>query len=67
MIAQLEPAITDPNSCSRPNHLESVFVEGDMPTSKPHKVKRLLNKKTIRKGCEYATEYLVRWKGYGLE
>ena len=30
-------------------------------------VERLLNKRIIKKGRGLATEYLLRWRGYGLE
>ena len=49
----------------RPDHPPSVFVEGDIDTLKSYEVERLLNKRTMRKGRGLATEYLVRWKGYG--
>ncbi len=67
-IAQLEPAPdpnADPYDRPRPDHPDSVFVEGDTDTMKSYLVERLLNKRIMRKGRGYATEYLVRWKGYG--
>ena len=67
-IAQLEPA-PDPAADSydrpRPDHPDSVFVEGDTDTMKSYLVDCLLNKRVMRKGRGFATEYLVRWKGYG--
>ena len=67
-VAQLEPAPDpnmDPYDRPRPDQPDSVFVEGDTDTMKSYDVERLLNKRVIRKGRGYATEYLVRWKGYG--
>ena len=67
-IAQLEPSPppdADPFDRPRPDHPPSVFVEGDTDTVKSYEVERLLNKRAMRKGRGVATEYLVRWKGYG--
>jgi hypothetical protein len=32
-----------------------------------YEIERLLNKRTVRRGTGYSTEYLVRWLGYGPE
>lgn len=67
-IAQLEPAPgVDPFDRPRPDHPSSVFVEGDTDTLKSYVIDRLLNKRIIPKGRGFATEYLVKWKGYGPE
>lgn len=55
----------DPYDRPQPNQPDSIFVEGDTDTMKSYNVERLLNKRVIRKGRGYATEYLIRWKGYG--
>jgi hypothetical protein len=41
---------------------EAVDAEQDL-----WEVEALLDKRVIRKGRGYATEYLVKWKGYGVE
>lgn len=40
---------------------------GDKWVNHAGNVERLLNKRVIRKGRGLATEYLLRWKGYGPE
>lgn len=42
-------------------------MEGDTDTYKSYEIERLLNRRTVKKGRGRATEYLVRWKGYGPE
>lgn len=68
-IQQLEPAPleTDPFDRPRPDHPPSVFVEGDTELFKSYEIDRILNKRTVRKGRGIATEYLLKWKGYGPE
>lgn len=68
-IAQLKPAplSPDPFDRPRPDHPPLVFVEGDTESSKSYFIDRILNKRTIRKGQGMATEYLIKWKGYGPE
>lgn len=69
-IAQLEPApapSSDPFNRPVPEQPPSIFVEGDTDEFKSFEVERLLNKRIIKKGRGMATEYLVRWKGYGPE
>ena len=64
-IAQLEPApapTDDPYDRPRPTHPQAVSADGQ-----EYDVERLLNKRVIRKGRGLATEYLLRWKGYGPE
>ena len=69
IIQQLKPASleTDPFDRPRPNYPPSVFVEGDTELFKFYEIDRILNKRTIRKGRGIATEYLLKWKEYGLE
>lgn len=61
----------DPYVSSRPiprlNEPSSVFVEGDIDDYKFYYLDRMLNKRIIKRGRGYATEYLVKWKGYGPE
>ena len=67
-IAQLEPCSDgDPYNRPRPDHFSTVFVEGDIDTEKSYEVERLLNKRVVKKGRGYSTQYLTRWKGYGSE
>ena len=64
-IAQLEPAPApsdDPYNRPRPTHPQAVSADGQ-----EYDVERLLNKRIVRKGRGLATEYLLRWKGYGPE
>lgn len=71
-IAQLEPC-PDPNSDPyirsqpRPNEPPPVFVEGDTDEYKSWELDRIINKRVIAKGRGFATEYLIKWKGYGPE
>ena len=73
-VAQLEP-VPDPQAdpyastrpVPRPDEPPSVFVEGDTEHYKSYYLDRILNKRIIKKGRGYATEYLVKWKGYGPE
>lgn len=69
-IAQLEPAphpTMNPFHRPRPEEPPSVFVEGDTDTMKSFELERILDKRMIRKGRGLATEYLVKWVGYGPE
>ena len=65
-IAMLEPVpapAEDPFQRPRPNHPPSVEVEG-----KPEwEIDWLLDKRVIRKGRGWSTQYLVCWLGYGPE
>ena len=69
-VAQLEPC-PDPKDdpydrpAPRPDEPPSVFVEGDTPDLKSYELDRILNKRTVPKGRGFATEYLLKWKGYG--
>ena len=71
-VAQLEP-VPDPKEdiytrpVPRPDESPSVFIEGDTEDYKSYYLDRILNKRVIKKGRGYATEYLVKWKGYGPE
>jgi len=61
-IAQLEPAPnpgSDPCNRLRPNHPPQVYVEGDTEFWKFYEIKRLLDKRVMRKGLGYSVEYLV--------
>ena len=40
---------------------DTVVVDGQ----KEYVVDKLINKRRIRKGRGWSTQYLVRWKGYG--
>ena len=64
-IAQLEPAPApsdNPYQHPRPTHPQAVSADGQK-----YNIKRLLNKRVVRKERGIATEYLLRWKGYGPE
>jgi transposase InsO family protein len=64
-IAQLEPAPppgSDPYSRPVPDHPGAVI-----PGTNIYEVERLLDKRVIRKGRGYSTQYLLRYKGYGPE
>ena len=71
-VAQLE-ACPDPQDdpyqkdrpVPRPDEPPPVFVEGDTPTSKSYELAKILNKRVMKKGRGFATEYLIKWKGYG--
>ncbi|TAQ83100.1 hypothetical protein B7494_g8576 [Chlorociboria aeruginascens] len=65
-IAQLEPCAPgdDPYQRPRPDHPDSVFVEGDDENNKSFVVDRILSKRKTPTG---QVRYLVRWKGYGPE
>ena len=69
-MAQLEPALDpseDPFHRPRPEQPLSVFVEGDTDKHKSFEIDCLLNKRIVRKSKGLATEYFVRWTGYGPE
>ena len=69
-MAQLEPApdpSEDPFHRPRPEQPPSVFVEGDIDKHKSFEIDRLHNRCKVKKGKGLATEYLVRWTGYGPE
>ena len=66
-IAQLEscpdPA-TDPYHRPRPDNPEAVNTErDDLPEE--WEVERILDKRVIKRGRGFSTQYLLRWKGYG--
>ena len=67
-ITQLEPSLApneDPFDRPKPDQPDSIYVEGDTETIKSFEIERLLDKRVMRKGCSFATEYLVCWKGWG--
>ena len=71
-IAQLEPSpppSEDPYRRPRPDHPDSVQVEGDTEEYKSWELDRLLSKRIIPIGRArtMVTQYLARWKGYGPE
>ena len=60
-IAQLKPAPRlDSFDRPRSEYPPSVFVEGNIDTSKSYDLERLLNKRVIRKKRGLVTEYLIR-------
>ena len=68
-VAQLEPCpdpSEDPFHRVRPTDPEAVNAERD--DEEPEwEVERILDKREIKRGRGYSTEYLVRWKGWGNE
>ena len=63
-IAMLEPApppAEDPFERPRPTHPPAIEVDGE----REHEIDRLLDKRVIRKGRGFSTQYLARWVGYG--
>lgn len=68
-IAELEPCPPpeqDPYRRQRPTNPGAVETERD-DLGEEWELDRLLDKRVIRKGKGLATEYLVRWKGWGTE
>jgi hypothetical protein len=65
-IAHLEPApkTKDPYNRPRPEHPDSVFVEGDTEYYKSWEIEKIIDKQVSPTG---RIRYLVRWKGYGPE
>jgi hypothetical protein len=65
-IAHLEPVPKkkDPYERPRPDHPDSVYVEGDTEYQKSWEIEKILDKRTSPTG---RIRYLVRWKGYGPE
>ena len=66
-IAQLEarpdPA-TDPYHRPRPDNPEAIHTErDDLPAE--WEVERILDKRVLKRGRGFSTQYLIRWKGYG--
>ena len=67
-VAHLEPATNpdlDPYYRPRPQleHPLPVMVDGEPEFD----IERLLQKRRVRRGRGWSTEYLVRWSGYGPE
>ena len=48
----------------RSNHSSSVYVEDDIDILKFFELKRILNKRIIRKDQDLLIQYLIRWKKY---
>lgn len=66
-IAQLEPYISsDPYEWELPKQPPDLFTDREVK-EESFVVDRLLNKQVVKKGKGLATEYLVKWKGYGPE
>ena len=66
-VAQLEPCPdpnTDPYKRARPDYPPAVNVDHE---GEQWEIERLLNKRVVKKGRGKATEYLIRWKGWGPE
>ena len=66
-IAHLEPATTANNDLYQrfcPDHSSAVTVNDN---ADHYEIERLLQKWVTKWGCEYITEFLIRWKGYGAE
>ena len=66
-VAQLEPCPdpkADPFRRLRPDHPPAVSVDRE---GEEWEIERLLNKRVVKKGRGKATEYLIRWKGWGPE
>ena len=66
-VAQLEPCLdpnTDPYKRARPDYPPAVNVDHE---GEEWEIERLLNKRVVKKGRGKATEYLIRWKGWGPE
>ena len=48
----------------RSDHSNSIFVEKDIDIAKSYELKRILNKRTIKREREQSIEYLIKWKDY---
>lgn len=69
-MAQLEPTsppAKDPFASPFPSNSPPVFVEDITDKLKSFEIKRLFNKRQVKKGKSHAIEYLIRWKRYGPE
>lgn len=70
-VVHLEPASTtsdDPYGWPRPDHPESVYVEGDTENSKSYELQAIVGKRFGKDGkCGTKEQYLIRWKDYGPE
>ena len=67
-IAQLELCSeSNPYDRFRPDHPDSVYVESDTDTMQSYELKRLLNKRIIKRKRDHSMKYLVKWKDYGPE
>ena len=49
------------------NSSSSIYVEENIDNVKSYEMKRILNKRTIKRDREQFIEYLIRWKNYDLE
>ena len=64
------PVIEDDSyNRSRPNHLDSVFVNENIEFLKSFKISKIIDKRIIYKGRtkKRIIEYFVRWIKYGPE
>ena len=66
-IAQLKSTLSldsDSFKRSRSDYSNSIFVERDIDIAKSYKLKRILNKRTIKRERKQSIEYLIKWKDY---
>ena len=63
---EIDPYLVD-RPIPRPDEPPPVFVEGDTPTFRSFELDHIFNKRVIKKGRGFATEYLIKWKGYRPE
>jgi hypothetical protein len=66
-IAHLEPYHKDAFNRPRPDHPDTIFVEGDGDGYQSFEVERLIDKRVVTRRGKQEIDYLVRWKGYGPE
>ena len=60
-ITVLEPSpSSDPYRCPKANRPEWVFIKGNTPADRSYEIKKLINRRVIRKGRSYLTQYLIR-------
>ena len=51
----------------RSNNLSSIYVEENIDNVKSYEMKKIFNKKTIKRDREQFIKYFIRWKNYDLE
>ena len=69
-VAQLESSSSsesDSYDRLRSNNPPSIYVEENIDNVKSYEMKRILNKRTIKRDREQFIEYLIRWKNYDPE